>query len=148
MLLLSHLNACLLYFVPMIQGFPETSWVVTNEIQVRRGVSPLIRYHRIYSDDFILLPSIAVRHLYPLLPQDLAWYEKYIWSFFGAISIMIGIGFGKSEPREIPEVIVTCFIVISGAVGYGVLLANGTALVQNLNYSRTSHEQIVRSFTV
>ncbi|XP_003745924.1 potassium/sodium hyperpolarization-activated cyclic nucleotide-gated channel 4-like [Galendromus occidentalis] len=107
MLLLAHLNACLLYFVPMIQGFPRTSWVAKNNV------------------------------------QDLAWYEQYIWSFFGAICIMIGIGFGKSEPKEIPEVIVTCFVVISGAVGYGLLLANGTALVQTLNYSRTSHEQIM-----
>lgn len=76
--------------------------------------------------------------------KDVPWYEQYIWSFFGSISIMIGIGFGKSSPESIVEVILVSFVLTSGAISYGVLLANGTALVQNLNHSRTAHEQIVR----
>lgn len=34
MLLIGHWSGCLQFLVPMLQGFPENSWVAINELQV------------------------------------------------------------------------------------------------------------------
>ena len=34
MLLLAHWNGCLQFLVPMLQGFPDNSWLSINELKV------------------------------------------------------------------------------------------------------------------
>ena len=37
MLLIGHWSGCLQFLVPMLQDYPDNSWVVTNELKVARG---------------------------------------------------------------------------------------------------------------
>ncbi|OQR76355.1 potassium/sodium hyperpolarization-activated cyclic nucleotide-gated channel 4-like, partial [Tropilaelaps mercedesae] len=105
-LLLSHFNGCLLYFVPMCQDFPPGSWVHSSE----------------------------------LLEKE--WFDKYIWCLFSALSQMITVGFGKVNVERTEEVLLCGFVLISGTVGYGVLLANGTAIVQGFDSTKRANDQI------
>ena len=59
---------------------------------------------------------------------------------------MVAISFVKAEVETMDEVLICFFVLASGAIGYGVLLANATALVQTLEYPRNAHEQTVCIF--
>ena len=40
MLLIGHWSGCLQFLVPMLQGFPNNSWVAINELQVEKSKNP------------------------------------------------------------------------------------------------------------
>ena len=40
MLLIGHWSGCLQFLVPMLQGFPNNSWVAINELQVEKSKTP------------------------------------------------------------------------------------------------------------
>ena len=40
MLLIGHWSGCLQFLVPMLQGFPNNSWVAINELQVEKSKHP------------------------------------------------------------------------------------------------------------
>ncbi|XP_028968231.1 potassium/sodium hyperpolarization-activated cyclic nucleotide-gated channel 4 [Galendromus occidentalis] len=70
-------------------------------------------------------------------------YDKYIWSLYSALCQMITVGFGKVEVQTDDEIFLCFYVLVSGTVGYTVLLANVTTIVQNFEFTKTAHDKLM-----
>ncbi|KAL1493497.1 hypothetical protein AB1Y20_017202 [Prymnesium parvum] len=96
--LVIHINACILFLVPSLNGFPEKSWT---------------RYPSV--DDFALPVDE--------LPAADAIWICYSHAFFSALSHMLSIGYGLGFPRLVEEMWLTIFTMLLGATMYALVLA-------------------------
>jgi hyperpolarization activated cyclic nucleotide-gated potassium channel 2 len=80
-MLIAHINGCLQFIVPMLQSFPNDSWISLNNLQV------VIFSH---------LSDKVFNSIIQILNQNSDWTEKYTVTLFKALSHMLSIGYGKS----------------------------------------------------
>lgn len=75
MLLIGHWSGCLQFLVPMLQGFPNNSWVAINELQVEKSKTPP-KY-------FAFLFSLRILPTY--LPTFSIWSALCLWWRIGLV---------------------------------------------------------------
>ena len=71
MLLIGHWSGCLQFLVPMLQGFPNNSWVAINELQVEI----FCIYKSFFLSSLLILPTY--------LPILSIWYVPCHWWHIG-----------------------------------------------------------------
>lgn len=106
MLFFSHWNGCIQFLIASIEGIDEESW------PVRGG---LIDLHNCTDD----------------MPE----FEQYSWAFYNAVSQMLAIGPGRTEPERVSEMWVFLISMIIGATIYGIFVASLTAVMADADAS-------------
>ena len=101
LLIVMHINACILFLVPALQDFPPDSWVSYSSSSPPHAIAlPLAE-----------LPSVE------------ATVVCYSHSFFCALSHMLSIGYGLGLPQRLEEMWTTIFTMLNGATMYALCLA-------------------------
>ena len=75
MLLIGHWSGCLQFLVPMLQGFPNNSWVAINELQVEKSKNPPKYFEFLFS----------LRILPTYLPTFSIWSALCLWWRIGLV---------------------------------------------------------------
>ena len=94
-LLFSHFNACLQFYITELEGFPENGWV-----------------YRSCADD-----SPYSTCLIEAKPTT-----QYLFALFKSLSHMLCIGYGQEAPRTQGEIWITIFSMLTGASFYIVMI--------------------------
>ena len=74
MFLIAHWSGCLQFLVPMLQGFPNNSWVAINELQVE-----IYQYPHFFNSIF------SLRILPTYLPTFSIWSALCLWWRIGRV---------------------------------------------------------------
>jgi len=114
-----HLNACVLFAVPSLMGFPG---VQENEKHP------------------ILGPSWPyLRNLTQAEPAI-----QYSWSVFKAASHMLVIGYGQAPPQCLYDMWVTIWSMITGCITFALMIAEITSVIQSMNSSASAYKEKVQ----
>ncbi len=156
MLLIGHWNGCLQFLVPMLQDYPEDSWVSIDNLTVS-----LVNPHLLLKTSFLMRLFLILRtpliYKEPTRPrrndkvsnfkmvnltiQNADWYEKYSWALFKAMSHMLCIGYGQKAPRSLDDLWLTMISMVSGAVCFAMFIGHATALIQSMDSSKRQYKE-------
>ena len=122
MVLMGHWSGCIQFFVPVIQGLPEDSWIVIDQIQVPIHIACL---HK-------LQPTVTYSRSYI---QHSHWWEQYTRALFKALSHMLCIGYGQYPPKNMTDTWLTIGSMLAGATCYALFIGHATTLIQSFDTS-------------
>ena len=131
-LLFLHVNACIQFLVPLLAGFPETSWpraLAANDITDTCAL--LCDEFQAFVDANATAPY-RPRHSTDALVQ--ARGVCYSHAVFQALSQMLCIGFGLVHPSRTEEVWVTIVSMFMGASVYAITLAFAVNIFSTVDY--------------
>lgn len=116
-----HFNACILFLVPSLTGFPGTG---NNSLGMNGEAN-------IWGPTWVNL-----RNLTKADPT-----EQYAWALFKAASHMLVIGYGQAPPQCYSDMWTTVWSMIWGAVTFGVFVSQVISLIQSINSSSNAYKE-------
>lgn len=75
--------------------------------------------------------------------QDSSWMVQYSWSLFNSLSQTLCIGYGRMAPETLVDMWFTLWGMLSGSVGFCLIIAHIAAVWQQMDAPRKLHRQKV-----